>query len=278
MGDRPAGGGQDAAGQRQRRPGRAARDDRAPKRRAALEVRALGERRRRVVGVRDHRRRRERRLRFEEPALRGQHGQRRKREPELEQPAPGELLIGHRAMVARASMERLRMRRGVRRAERADPPGRARDDHGARRAGAAPPRAVPDPARARGPRPGLHPGDPGDPDAAGGRPGRRAPAAPLRRGLLHRGTGAQAEDQADLAACRRTGARDDDRRRPRRARRDRFELAGMLRPRRGRLADRPHRGDRDRATPRRPPQHRHGRRGREPAQRRDRRSCSTPPQ
>ena len=157
----------------------------------------------------------------------------------------------------------LRSRRPVR-------PGRRGD--GAARARAADRRAVPDPARrSAGWRLGFDPGHPGD---SRFRP-RPCSSASCRRSSTRRRSSPRCATCAPTrgrSACSPSGWSSS----PSRASRvvahallD-LSLAGGVRARRRRLADRSHRGDLDRQPPRPPAPHRRDRRGREPRQRRHR--------
>ena len=136
------------------------------------------------------------------------------------------------------------------------------------RRSARPPCSVPDPARARRARAGLHSRRPRADLALGARPRRDPAAASVLRRILHGAAGASGEPAADLTARGRPRRRHDARSRGRRPRRHGSELGRLLRPRRDRLADRPHRGDGDRPAVRRPAANRLDRGGREPRQRR----------
>ena len=95
-------------------------------------------------------------------------------------------------------------------------------------------------------------------------------AAALLGRVLHLAARPAHERAADLAARGRARARDDAHRRRRLPRGDRRALvAGLLRDRRDRRADRRGRGDRDRLAARAPAPARDADRGREPDQRRD---------
>ena len=117
----------------------------------------------------------------------------------------------------------------------------------------------------------LRPGRAGGAPQPGPRARRGAAAAALRRRVLHLAARAAGEHEGDRLARDRARAGDDARRRRRRARgHRRARLAGGVRARRDRLADRPDRLERDRRAARAADAARLADRGREPRQRRHR--------
>ena len=166
-----------------------------------------------------------------------------------------------------AGRSRVASRRdGARRAHRPLPArrGRGPDDAGAR-----PRRAVSDPARDRRQPRRLRARRARRRARPGARPLHLPAAAAVQRGVLLLAARPAQEPAPDHAQRDRARAPDHGRRGGHRARRDRrAAVGGGVRPRRDRLADRPARGDHDRAAPRRAAERDGGHRGREPRQRR----------
>ena len=152
----------------------------------------------------------------------------------------------------------------------ARPAGAARRRRGAARAGADPAHPVSDPARARRARHRLHPRRAALELRPDDRARRLPAAAALLGGVLHLAARPAHERAGDLAAFGRASCSRRCSRSPPSATPSigRPLVAGLLRDRRDRRADRCRRGDGDRLAPRPPAPARDADRGREPDQRR----------